>query len=99
MKSSQPTSEAQDLDQLIKRAAQKAVMATDYDDEDAYIIAEQQVEPILRELLSAALAAEREKRIEAERERDEFSKGCDRLAAKLSYERLKQSSETRGLQL
>src|SRR4030095_13741476 len=47
---------------------------------------------------NAAIAAEREKRIEAERERDEFSKGCDNLAAKLSYERLKQSSETRGLQ-
>jgi len=55
------TGEAQDLDQLIKRAAQKAVMATDYDDEDAYIIAEQQVEPILRELLNAALAAAYEK--------------------------------------
>src|SRR4030095_53013 len=37
--------------------------------------------------------------LEYRRERDEFSAGCDRLAEKLSYERLKQSSETRGLQL
>jgi hypothetical protein len=41
------------------------------------------------EVLYEAIKAERENRIEAERERDEFSKGCDNLAAKLSYERLK----------
>src|SRR4030095_10240654 len=35
------------------------------------------------------LAAERERRIEAERDRDEFSRGCDRLADKLRYERMK----------
>jgi hypothetical protein len=46
---------------------------------------------------NAALAAERDKRIEAERERDEFSRGCDRLAEKLAYERMKQSSETKAL--
>jgi hypothetical protein len=57
-----------------------------------------EVEKIALEL-KEELAAEREKRIEAERERDEFSKGCDQLAEKLSYERMKQSSETRGLQL
>jgi hypothetical protein len=49
--------------------------------------------------VSGLLSSEREKRIEAERERDEFSRGCDRLAEKLRYERLKKSSETHGLQL